>query len=182
MLKETNRPDNFQGRDPKANTLPEAYGINLEHHGHYEPQNGVMKWIDMRGVVHGERHARHDHHDQRDGQHGAERVGVVQVARHRVGDEAVIGQSRQRQALVHPRADARGGLVVPMVLEADAVLLRERVPRGVLALEVVRPAGFFQHGRVSGQPISITPSETKASCGMGRLVGAGPRRMRPTVS
>ena len=48
MLEEHRRPDNFQGEKPTGNTLAEEYGISLEHHGHYEPTNGVMRWVDQR--------------------------------------------------------------------------------------------------------------------------------------
>ena len=50
------------------------------------------------------------------------------------------------------------------------------------ALEQATDAAGAGAKPIDGKTISITPSETKASCGMGRLVGAGPLRMRPIVS
>jgi hypothetical protein len=60
----------------------------------------------VRGVVHGEHDAGQDLRHQHDREDAAEGVGVVQVARHRVGDERIVHEPRQRKARVEPALDA----------------------------------------------------------------------------
>ena len=54
--------------------------------------------VGVGGVVHGQHDAGQDLRDQHDRQDAAEGPGIVEVARHRIGDEDVVDQPRQRQA------------------------------------------------------------------------------------
>jgi len=58
------------------------------------------------GVVHGEHDAGQDLRHQHDREDAAEGVGVVQVPRHRIGDEGIVHETRQRHARVDPAAEA----------------------------------------------------------------------------
>ena len=95
-----------------------------------------------------------DLHQQHDGQHATECVGIVQVAGNRIGNEAVIHQTRQRKARIDPLLDAGGRLVTRMAT----------------------------HCVLSPQPIVMTVSDVNAKVGTGWFVGAGPLRIRPAVS
>ena len=62
-------------------------------------------------IVHGQHDAGQDLRHQHDRQDAAEGPGIVQVARHRIGDEAVIDQARQRHAGVEPAFDTGLGRI-----------------------------------------------------------------------
>ena len=59
-------------------------------------------------VVHRQHDAGQDLCDEHHGEDAAEGVGIVQVARHRIGDEGIIHHPRQRHAGIDPFADAGG--------------------------------------------------------------------------
>ncbi len=57
-------------------------------------------------IVHGQHNAGQDLHDQHDRKHGAESIGIVQVTRNRICNEAVVDHARQRQARIDPLLEA----------------------------------------------------------------------------
>jgi hypothetical protein len=67
------------------------------------------------GVVHGKHDPGEDLHNQHHHQDAAERVGVIEVPRHRIGDETVMHKPRQRQARVHPFSETGCGLISRMI-------------------------------------------------------------------
>ncbi len=105
-------------------------------------------------IMHGQHDAGKDLHDQHDGEHRAESVGVVQITRDRIGNEAVIDHARQGKPRIDPPLDAGGRLIT----------------------------GMTTHEYLSPYPILITVSDVNANVGMARFCGAGPLRMRPAVS
>lgn len=106
------------------------------------------------GIMHGKHDAGEDLHDQHHRKHRTEGIGVVQVTRDRIGNEAVIDQARQGKPRIDPPLDAGGRLIT----------------------------GMATHEYLSPYPILITVSDVNANVGMARFCGAGPLRMRPAVS
>ncbi|MCY1300835.1 hypothetical protein D9M70_504190 [compost metagenome] len=58
------------------------------------------------GVVHRQNDTGEDLDDQHHRKHGTEGVCVVQVPRNRIGDEAVVNHTRQRQTGINPFLNA----------------------------------------------------------------------------
>ncbi|MNT30806.1 hypothetical protein D3C72_1666180 [compost metagenome] len=65
-------------------------------------------------IMHGQHDTGEDLNDQHHGKHRAEGVGVVQVTRDRIGNEAVIDQARQGKPRIDPPFDAGGRLITGM--------------------------------------------------------------------
>ncbi|ENN87930.1 hypothetical protein RHSP_49335 [Rhizobium freirei PRF 81] len=88
-------------------------------------------------IMHGKHDAGQDLQDQHDGQHGAERVGIVQIARDRIGNETVIDHARQRKPRVDPFFEPCRWLVrrmtthdsAPPSTDLDLLIRRERILR-----------------------------------------------------
>ena len=86
-------------------------GIDITHDllDRIEGESGVGR------VVHGQHDAGDKLNYQHDRQDTTEGVGVVQVPRHRVGDETVMHKPCHRQACIHPLSESGGGLISRMI-------------------------------------------------------------------
>ena len=80
-------------------------------HVAHDVLDGLEGQRGVRRVVHGQAHAGHDLRDQHERQDGAEGPEIVQVPRHREGDERGMDEARDRQAALEPLAEGALGNV-----------------------------------------------------------------------